>query len=210
MSALTGFIEDGSNLSAKDYILRCAKYRGALIHMRDEPIDAPIRLKVLDLASYDKSIEDAKKRIEYYTNMSIEEVEQQIEQDYQYALQRKELAKQEEVNSELLKRYEAILAQVKSWEAPESHANLKESAVDILKTRIEDEKASITRQVKYIEELSKELSQMIHHEVWRNERITWAERDLKLYEENKENAIKAVEEGNKWITDLLNSLEDVK
>lgn len=210
MSALTGFIEDGSNLSAKDYILRCSKYYGALVHMRDEPIDAPIRLQVIDLASYDRDIEEAKKRIKYYTDMSIEEVEQQIEQDFQYALQRKENLEKEEVNSEILKRYQAVLEQVKKWESPESHAKFKEHAIEILNTRIEDEKQSITRQVKHIEELSKELNQMIHHEVWRNERITWAERDLKHYEERKAAATEAVERGNKWITDLLSSLESVK
>ncbi|AQN32495.1 hypothetical protein BCP12_077 [Bacillus phage BCP12] len=51
---------------------------------------------------------------------------------------------------------------------------------------------------------------MIHHEVWRSERIEWAEDELRRAEESKERAIKAVEEKNAWITDLLNALESVK
>jgi len=205
-SALTGDIYDNENNSAKDYIIRCSKTFGALLHMRDFDLDAPPKLFPLDLTSHDKDIAEAKTKIDYYTNMSVEEVEQQIEQDYLYKQQCKMVYDQGD--TEILTRYEKVLEQVKAWEVPESLDNLKEYATNHLVDQINHLLGGINRRNE--REAEEVPGQMIHHEVWRSERIEWAEEDLKRAEEHKERARKAIEEKNAWITDLLTSLESVK
>lgn len=207
-SALTYDIYENENNSAKDYLIRCSKSFGALMHMRDLDLglDAPPRLYHLDLTSYDRDIEEAKKKIEYYKNMSIEDVEQQIEQDYQYMQQRKETYNEEDIK--IVERYDKVLKEVQAWEVPESLSSLKEYAVNHLLEQINYQTGVLSRRNERKEE--EVPGQMIHHEVWRSERIEWAEDELKRAEESKERAIKKVEEKNAWITDLLNALESVK
>ncbi|ALA13213.1 hypothetical protein TSARBOMBA_180 [Bacillus phage TsarBomba] len=207
-SALTGEIYDNENNSARDYLIRCSKSFGALIHMRDLGLDfnAPPRLYHLDLTSYDRDIEEAKKKIEYYKNMSVEDVEQQIEDDYTYMKQRQETYNEEDV--EIIERYDKVLKEVQAWEVPESLTNLKEYAVNHLLEQIQYQSGVLNRRNERKEE--EVPGQMIHHEVWRSERVEWAQDELKRAEESKERAIKAVEEKNAWITDLLNALESVK
>lgn len=208
-SALTGDIYDNENNSAKDYIIRCSKSFGSLIHMRDMGLglDAPPQLYQLNLTSCDRDIAEAKKKIEYYQNMSVEDVEQQIEEDYKYMKKRQETYNDEDV--EVIARYDKVLKEVQAWEVPESLTRLKEYAAN----HILEEMNHLIKGVKRRQEekdAAEIPGQMIHHEVWRNERIEWAKDDLKRAEEYKERVIKSVEEKNAWITDLLNALESVK
>ncbi|ALA07706.1 hypothetical protein PBC6_113 [Bacillus phage PBC6] len=207
-SALTGEIYDNENNSAKSYIIRCSKSFGALNHMRHLGLglNAPPQLYQLDVASYDRDIEEAKKKIEYYKNMSIEDVEQQIEDDYEYMKKRQETYNDGDI--QIIARYNKVLKEVQAWEAPESLSDLKAYAVYHLEAEIKYQSGLFKqRNERKDEEIP---GQMIHHEVWRSERIEWAEDELRRAERSKERAIKAVEEKNAWITDLLNALESVK
>ncbi len=207
-SALTGDIYANEDNSAKSYIIRCSKSFGALNHMRHLGLglNTPPQLYQLDVASYDRDIEEAKKKIAYYQNMSVEDVEQQIEEDYKYMKERQETYNDEDV--EVIARYNEVLKEVQAWEVPESLATLKEYAVNHLEAEILYQSRLLNQRNERKEE--EVPGQMIHHEVWRSERIEWAEDELKRAEESKERAIKAVEEKNAWITDLLNALERVK
>lgn len=206
-SALTGEIYDNENNSAKDYIIRCSKSFGALMHMYGLDLNDPPQMYHIDLISYDRDIKEAHKKIEYYENMSVEDVEQQIEEDYKYMKKRQETYNDEDV--QVLERYEEVLKEVQAWEVPETLSNLKEYAI----SHLLDEIDSLIKGVKSRQEQKDAAEipgQMIHHEVWRTERIEWARADLKRAEEHKERVIKSVEEKNAWITDLLNALESVK
>lgn len=53
-SGYTSDIYHGKDVTFKEFALKCARNFGALMHMRDESLDTPIRLKNLE-DSYHKN-----------------------------------------------------------------------------------------------------------------------------------------------------------
>src|SRR5690606_7429142 len=84
----TSPIYEGEDISGEDFILSCARQFGGLIHMRDEPSDAPIRLRDMDTKYYDNKIKEAKCKIEELKRMSAEDIEREIEESHQFMVAR--------------------------------------------------------------------------------------------------------------------------
>ncbi|MEB9419887.1 hypothetical protein [Bacillus cereus group sp. BfR-BA-01318] len=81
-SGYTYIIEDREKVSGSEFILRCARQFGALITMRDEPMDAEIPTFTVSSGHLER-IETAKQNLEAYKSMSLEEAERLTEESYQ-------------------------------------------------------------------------------------------------------------------------------
>jgi len=193
MSTYTQSIKYGAEMSASEFILGWAKLRGGLAHMREEPLDAPIRLCAMS-PYRESALKRAKENLEKYKNMTLEEAEALIEDGYQKDLAHKKLMDE---RRELQKQqFVALMEQVNKWEPPTlQHLGIKEDALSDLRSAIAD--------CECIGRIPEKMNAQEYLDSW----IESYEKDVAYQEKALAEEKQAVEERNKWITDLLSSLE---
>jgi hypothetical protein len=194
-SGITAPIAEGKDITAAEFLIRCAKQFGGLMHMQDEPLSAPIVPREANLDHYDKSIARLEKDLAKYQAMSLEEAEAAVEEDYQ-----EDLARHNQITADknaTRARYEAVLAKVRTWVPPTpEHDNLKEFAV---KQLVE----SIDWDCKVYEGPTK-----LSAQEYLTGRIEGLQGSLNFYKKQRADEIKRVEEANKWVTTLVESVMD--
>ncbi|WP_382307342.1 hypothetical protein [Herbiconiux sp. UC225_62] len=130
----TADLYDGKEVSFAEFAMTCSRAFGALVLLRDEPLDAPVpEFKVDD-----------------YFTQRLEKAESAIATGYARsmrdwaALEEKARTEANEAReayfdrqAQILDRYENMLAQVRAWEAPTSeHEGLKKFMIEQLEESI--------------------------------------------------------------------------
>lgn len=192
----TSDIYDGKLVTGSEFILKCARNFGALITMRDEPRDAEIPIfKVSNW--YLERVEEAKKNLEKYKKMPVEEAEKMANESYRKAV---------ESNSRIIKeknekrsRYMKVLSEVKQWSPPtEEHIKLKEFAIGQLEMSINADCDISYYERSAIKQTGEELLK---------EMINYYESEIEYCERNYEQEVKVITERNKWVSDLKESFK---
>ena len=115
----------GRCMTFPEFLWKCARSMGALIHMKEDHSDAPIT-KPGPSSSYEKKvIRDARRDLKKLKNSTYAQIERHLRRHYRHSLASwKSLV--EERNDRWLK-YEDMRAQVQAWEPPTSdHQGLKD------------------------------------------------------------------------------------
>lgn len=121
-SCYTESIANG--ISFEQFAMRCARGMGALIMMRDEPLDAPIPERFEPSDYNAKALAVAMEAARRFESMTIEEAAKESEADYEQQTQ-EHSARIERCDS-LRARYQSMLDQVHAWKAPsEDHEHFK-------------------------------------------------------------------------------------
>lgn len=193
----TSKIYNGEQQSGKEFIMTCARAFGALIEMRDEPNDAIIPEEFQPSEYHKKELEKAKIELEKYKNMTIEQIQQKVNESYQEIIEQNKKYYNEGL--ELKNRYEKVLREVERWELPSSeHQNLKDFAMDQLNESIRFDCGHIK---KYVEEVKKETpEEYIQKQI---DSCLWS---INYHQENWDKEIKKTNERNLWIKQLRDSL----
>ena len=191
----TAGIYNGEEITLNEFLLSCAKTCSPLRHQREEPISSPLRLRE-EGAFYTENLRRAEANLERFQNMTLEEATKEVEEQYNYVLGVSERRKAEK--EQLKKRYLKMLRQVEAWEPPTpAHEEIKQSGIESLKSSIAfDCKDSLFP-------IEKEDPQ---------DYITFglqqAKDEIAYYKDSAEREKKSVAEDNKWILELMKSLEE--
>lgn len=194
----TAIVAENDNVSLREFALRCARSFGALIEMRDAPMDTPIPEKFESGDYYAKELEQAKARYEEYIKNppTDENLARQYEE---YAV--KETARIESANAErrnMKARYEAMLAKVINWHPPTpEHTGLKEFMIKQLTDSIDGDCKMLDLHIETKEE---------YIEYMKKREPEWLLEEIGFYEERMRKEREAYDAKNKWIEDLRNSL----
>ena len=185
---------DGKDITFEEFVLKCARAFGALIDMRDEPMDAPIPERFEPSDYHLKELEKAKKRLEDVKEWNKEKAEQEAERAYQEALKkREEFVKK---NNLIRKRYEDMLSKVQKWKPPTiEHVNLKQFMIQQLVESIEYDC--------FIPEMPQRLS----GEEYKEQQIKKALSDIDYHEREYAEEVNRVYERNRWLLSLRESLK---
>lgn len=199
MTGLTLLVAENDNVTLEQFAMRCARQFGALIDMRDEPLDAPIPESFEVDEYYRKNYEMAK--AEYEDFIANPPTDEELEKKYNdYVAEETEKAKQENEKRRIIReRYEDMLAKVREWQPPtEDHFKLKEF---------------MERQLIY--SLEWDCKEYKPHLITK-ERFMSNSKESEFLKECMENskkslerAIEAVNSKNKWLKDLRESLEGI-
>lgn len=198
----TGYTSDlyeGKDITVRDFILRCARGMGALIMMRDDPMDAPIR--TFEPSDYHaKAIEKARARLDELADMHPDEIRRQAEDAHLKAYN----SWRERRDDKLVMRgrYEDMLNQVKAWHPPTpDHEGLRKFMIEQLTTSIEFD-CSVTPS-RFDEPPVREPDG-----AWFTKQVEKAQHDLVYHveEDAKERARTA--ERNAWVQALMESLPE--
>lgn len=194
----TGYtVEIANDISFKDFVMRCSRAMGATIMMRDEPFDAPIPERFEPSDYHAKKINEAIANIVLLEGMSETEAEIEADKSYLSALDRHNQRIAEK--KELLKKYEAMLNQVNTWEPPsEDHAGLKKFMVEQITSSIDFDCDTTF----YTNHQPKRLTGA----EWRQQELKEANRTLTYHKEENQEEIERTESRNEWLKKLRDSL----
>jgi len=185
---------DGKDITFEEFVLKCARAFGALIDMRDEPMDAPIPDRFEPSDYHLKELEKAKRRLKEIRTWNEEKAEQEAERAYREALkEREEFIKK---NKLIRKRYEDMLSKVQKWKPPTiEHASLKQFMIQQLLESIE------------FDCFVPEMPQRLSGEEYREQQIKKALSDIEYHEREYAEEVNRVYERNKWLLSLRESLK---
>jgi hypothetical protein len=129
----TAPIEEDPTFTFEQYVWRCARAFGALIMMRDEPMDARVPERFEPSGYYARELGKERARLLELEGMSAEAVVAARNAAHQQARERVENSNRE--SSEKLERYRAIRSQVEAWEPPSpDHVGLKRFMLEQIDT----------------------------------------------------------------------------
>lgn len=191
----TAAVADG--ITFEQFVLRCSRAMGALILMRDEPMDAPIPDRFEPSDYHQKKIEEATALIAKLDGMDGEEVETLASEDFDAEMKRytDRIAKDRDLRG----KYEAMLGQVQAWTPPtKDHEGFKTFMVKQLQESIE-----FDCNERYYDERR---PQKKTGEQWLDEQIANARRDIEYHTKNHAEEVERTEGRNAWLEALRGSL----
>lgn len=187
--------------SFEEYALRCARNIGCLVHMREESLDAPIRLRGKD-EYYSSSLASVCEELDRLSKMNNTEAEEfgkekikEIEKNYSDALN--DILRAE-------KNYRDMYEKVAKWDVPQEYQILREFMLSQISESIN---VDCSEQLKshYIDSIS-QISSRKPRDVWQSY-IDTLTNDKKYYESMIHNEDEArVESDNRWILGLYDLL----
>jgi len=136
MGMPTGYtckIKDG--ISFNDFVMGCARAFGALVTMREDPMDAAIPDTIEPDPYHLKKLKEAEAELKRQNTLTLADFCDMSEAAHREAVKAQERRKQE--NHDLHNAYLSMLADVGKWEPPTpDHAELKEFMIQQIKESI--------------------------------------------------------------------------
>ncbi len=191
----TAGIEKG--MSFQKFALQCARNFGALIEMRDEPMDAEIKLPVYS-DYHEKELDKARKELKRLEGLTATQAMAACESDQKHEAD--SAAEYERSKIELRKKYQAMLIEVNAWNPPSpDHNGLKQFMVRQLEESISfDCSPNMPRQIESMEP-----------SVWLLNKKKKAIHDIEYHEKENQKEIERVSQRRVWVSGLLDSFKAV-
>lgn len=193
----TAGVQDGTITTFPEFAMQCARAFGALVTMRDDPLDAEIPESFEPQARYyDERIAQAHADLErLYAMTDGDKVHAAA------AAWNKHVAGIEEWNARCQQeraRYEHMLAQARAWQPPTSnHVELKEFMIQQLEQSID------------FDCRERSLGERPRPAMWWLDQVKKAKRDIAYYTEEREKEIQRARERTAWVRHLRSSLEQM-
>ena len=188
------------DLTLKEWTLQCARAFGALISMRDDPMDTPIPQEIKPDSYYKESLDKAQERLSLSSSMTNEEL---LAEEITYCKEcLQSLRKGYEEGKKQLAILKSMREQVEAWTPPEECINLKEYMLKSL-----DEADASTDFYDYeIAKLENRLKNPKSASELRDSKKAAALKDVEYYGNQYEKQVKQCNEATAWIKALINSL----
>jgi len=188
------------NLTLKQWTLQCARAFGALISMRDDPMDTPIPEEIKPDSYYKESLDKAQARLALSVSMTDEEL---LAEETSYCKDSlKSLRKGYKEGKKQLAILKSMREQVEAWTPPEECTNLKEYMLKSL----DEADASTDFYDKEIAKLKSRLKNPKPASELRAEKNAAAVKDIVYYGDQYDKQVKRCAEATAWIKALINSL----
>ncbi len=181
-------------MTFEQFVWKCARGMGALVTMRDEPMDAPIPERFEPSDYHAKSKAEAEKRLTWLRALTPQGMEAEAEKAHKEAMRHH--ADSEKRRDETRAAYEVMLGKVQAWTPPTAdHAGLKRFMVSQLRESI-DFDCTIS---------APEPKRMTGAE-WVQAEIAEATRTYNYHVEAHAAEVRRTEERNVWLRQLRQSV----
>jgi hypothetical protein len=185
----------------QEFALRCARAFGALVHMRDDKLDAELREDVVS-PFYEERLKEAKSNLATFSMLSVD-VAQKLMYDEKLVQHKRALERIAELNV-VKGRYEQMRQEVEDWVVPTSeHKALKSFMLDQLDMCKSD------YDISYYEESANAPAYPTEGEAfkWLNEQIKKHSSDVAYYGKQYSEEVERVSKRNEWVKQLQESLQ---
>jgi hypothetical protein len=189
----TSIIEDG-NPTFKEYALRCARAFGAFVHMREEPLNAPLRLRDEPDGHYEKKLSEAKARLAKLSKLEPKDVQKDCAKTN--AQRKKDWAESEEKRIATMAKYDTMATKVMAYQPPTpDHNHFKEFMLD-----------QIRLSTAYMNE-PRPFPEMLTPKQHLDSQINSAKWDVEYYSKQVKEERERESGRNDWAKKLMESLE---
>ncbi len=177
-----------------EFALHCARAFGALIHMKEDDLEAPIRPGKVDGYAKEHVRKATDKKL-WLLGLTPEQCEAEADRQYKKAVKDYNNVKKD--REELKTRYLQMLAQVVAWEPPTTeHVGLKNFMVEQLTSSIEGDCG-----MKYFP-----VPVQMTGEEWLESQLESADHDIEYFSKEDKEEQERVADRNEWVEQLKNSL----
>lgn len=194
----TAPVQDG--MPFQQFVMRCARGMGALVMMRDDPMDAPIPKRFEPSDYHSKALAKAQEQLAWLEQMPLTEADREAQAEHE-----KELA-QHRANVERAKtirgRYSDMLEQVSRWTPPtEEHVGFKQFMIDQLRESLKfdcyeaDDQSAPAR---------------LPADEWRRNKVNHELRNIEYHATKHREEVERTEGRNEWLRALRESLAQHK
>lgn len=190
-------IYDGKSVSFENFAMNCARAFGYLIEMRDEPLNAPIKVMVPS-DYHSQQLKKLQEMIEKFESLSLDGANKKAQKEYELAM--KEHNKTTQSYRKLHGRYSKMLEKVMDWEPPSRcHETLKDFMISQLEDSMEGD-CNLKSHERYKPKL-------IEGSKWKKIHIENCERDIKYHTEQFEKEKANCQKINEWVSKLRESVK---
>lgn len=206
---MTGYTYElvNKDLDFPDFAKLCARAFGALIMMRDDPLDAKIPEKFEPSDHHKKEKERKEKELSSLSALKTKKDKMKWAKDKiesKISEIRKYVAEKAAENKRILNRLEETLSKTKAWVAPsDDHVKFKEFMIDQLQSSIEGEKSCNNYYEQEIGDLQKHLKNPLNYFEFY---VSLIERDIEYHHKSYAEEVKRTNTNNEWIRKLVESL----
>ncbi len=187
-------IHEKDDASFREYAIRCSRAFGPLIHMMDEPDDAPIPMEIKPSSYHKDQFAEACRAYYMVIGMRNDEAERLAQEDYINRLE--DYAEHSREGEELAVKYGKMLVKVANWDSPgPDHDEFRDFMINQLEKGLQSDCGYI-----------QDLPQKMNGQEFRSDLV---ERVKSLMDEHKREYAQDVwraKVNNKWLQGLLNSL----
>lgn len=196
----TSEIEKG--ITFQEYALRCARAFGALVTMRDDPMDASIPDEFKPSDYNLENIEKAEKSLATIKAMTPSAIKKAVQEEFNDRL--RVIDECIDKNKKLKNKYENMLIKVKAWTPPTpDHVKLKEFMVEQLEKSIE-----FDCNIEYHQDDRRKLK-LLDVEDWRLKKINQYLADISYHQKKHKAEVDRCTTRSKWVKDLRESLKEM-
>jgi hypothetical protein len=192
----TYIIEERDDVSFEEFVWRCARGMGALIMLRDEPMDAEIPERFEPSAYHKDALERAIKQRDELLNTSPEALARRAAEEKGAA--EASFARSLEEYGVKHRRYRRMIDKVAAWTPPSpDHENFKSFMLEQLSSSLPGGPYAPHDPPEDVEELM-------------DERLGLVEKDIEYHRRHWEEEVKRTEERNAWLRQLRESVPYVR
>lgn len=184
-------------ISFEDFIWRCARGMGALVTLRDEPLDAPVPER-LEPSSWNASeLKKAEARLAELETMTLAQARTAAAADYREAAGR---VREANARTRLhAKRLRSMLAQVQAWEPPTAdHRGMKDFMLQQLGETLRFDGEPMPSPMR------------LPPREWLTAHLEKARRDVEYHRQHHAEEVERTEQRNRWLADLRASVPQPK
>jgi hypothetical protein len=186
----TAPLEDGP-MEFEAFVWRCARAMGALVMMRDDPMDAPIPERFEPHPHYAESLMRAKSDLAEALGMDDATATARMEAEYEAAVASAD--KFDAANDAANARFADMLAKVRAWQPPTpDHQGFRAFMIEQLRISMHDYRHPRPVKLSLAE--------------WREAHIDKLEHDVAYYEAEWRKEVERTGQRNEWLADLRRSL----
>lgn len=190
----TADLNDGKQVTFEEFTMKCARAFGALIEMRDDPLDTPIPGEFRPNDYHQKAIETAKKRLVEVERWSNKRAEREAVKAFNAEF--RSVQQYAEKNVQTGRAYTGMLKKVGGWMPPtKDHEGLKKFMVEQLTESIEFDCLHTPTMPK-----------RLNGKQYRAQLIKSARRDIAYHTKKHKAEVKRAVDRSEWVRSLRHSL----
>jgi hypothetical protein len=189
----TAIIEEKDGVTFEEFLWGCARAFGALIELRDAPLDAPIPEQFVPSGYHAKGLDEAQERLRVLAGMSAAATTSSARADHARAV--KAWKESEADRAAKVARYDAVLAKAKAWKPPTpEHEGLRSFMIDQIRISTEHMREKAPR------------PKALSGAAWMANQIVSAKWDADYHEKALRDERQRVASRNEWVAALRRSV----
>lgn len=188
----TAAIAEGKSQTFEQFVLSCARAFGALIEMRDSPMDATIPQEFKPSVYHQDKLREARAALVCVEAMMLKQAAQEEAAEYARGVDRAN--KQKIDRAAVNARYQAMLDRVLEWKPPTvDHVGLHDFMIEQLRISFDSYEIEMPKRA-------------LTAAIYRADRIARARRDVEYHEQGWADEQKRAADRSAWVRNLRDSL----